>query len=131
MPTELKIDKKDGIIYRTISGNISVEDLISSYNQAFTHPDFYPGIKAITDIRKVHPYSLKEDVPKLTDFVHLNKKVIGSMRLAIISPPEPNFGILRLLQSYLEESTVTLGIFHTMEEAKKWLNKPAWSKSIA
>ncbi len=124
MPTSFRIDKNAGIVYRTITGEMTTEELIESYTSMLEHPDFRPGMSALTDMREKRASAYRRDVLLIAEFVRAHHDRIGHLRLAVVVSSSASYGMMRELKAELEESPVEIGIFRDLPAAEEWLGIP-------
>ena len=127
MPTEFRVDVDAGIVYRTITGEITIDELLASYRSMLAHPDFRPGLRALTDLREVKPSAVRRDVLRLAEFVQEHGEEIGALRVAVVVSTDASFGMVRELEVELAASPVEIGLFRDPAEALAWLGPRASS----
>jgi len=87
MPVNTVIDKKAGVMIRTVTGELTFEDIKSSYEASLIRPDFQMNMHVIWDLRDADASKIyKEDVIKI-------------------------------------DLPAEIGIFRSLEEAKKWVGE--------
>jgi hypothetical protein len=57
MPVNQTIDKRGGIIYRTVSGSVTMDELLRSFGSVLADVDYRPGMKSLTDMREVEHFA--------------------------------------------------------------------------
>jgi hypothetical protein len=120
-----RVDKEAGIVYRTISGEVTTDELLRSYAAVLRHPDFRPGMKALTDMRGIKPKAFRSDVLRVAEFISKHEDEIGDLRIAVVVSADASYGIVRELEAELERTPVEIGLFRDMAEAEEWLGLPA------
>ena len=121
MPTRFRIDTEKNVVYRTIFGETSAEELLDSYSAVLEHPDYRPGMKSLTDMREVTPSTYRRDVLVLAQFVLEHRKEIGPLKVAVVVSREASFGMTRELTVELDESPVEMSVFRGIDAARAWL----------
>lgn len=124
MPTSFRIDKDAGVVYRTITGETSTDDLIESYTSMLEHPDFRPGMTALTDMRENRSSAYRRDVLRIADFARAHHDKIGHLRIAVVVSSSASYGTMRELKAELEESPIEIGLFRDLSAAEEWLGIP-------
>lgn len=119
-----RVDKDAGIVYRTMSGEVTTDELLESYAATLKHPDFRPGMKALTDMRELKPKAFRSDVLRVAEFVLKHRDQIGDLRIAVVVSADASYGLMRELEAELERSPVQIGLFRDMAEAEEWLGLP-------
>ena len=121
MPTSYRIDKDAGVVYRTMSGVVTTDELLESYVTMLGHPDFRSGMKALTDMRELKPTAFRADVIRVAEFVRKHQDKIGDLRMAIVVSTDASYGMVRELEAELEGAPVELSLFRDIGEAEEWL----------
>lgn len=121
MPTIYVIDKEAGILYRTLSGVVTTDELLESFDEALRDPNYRPGMHMLADMREVTTTAHKADVARVASYVKGHLEEIGPLKVAVVAPTAASFGLIRMLQAYLEGAPVDLGVFREMGEAEEWL----------
>ena len=121
MPTTYVIDKEAGILHRTVSGVVTTDELLESFDEALRDPDYRPGMHMLADMREVTTSAHHGDVAKVARYVREHLEEIGPLKAAVVAPTDASFGLIRMLQANLEEDPIELGVFRTIGEAEEWL----------
>jgi hypothetical protein len=124
MPTSFRIDKDAGVVYRTITGEMTTEQLIEIYTSMLDHPDFRPGMSALTDMRGTRASAYRHDVLRIAEFVREHHEKIGHLRIAVVVSSSASYGMMRELEAELEESPIEIGLFRDLPAADEWLGIP-------
>ena len=121
MSTSFRIDKDAGVVYRTISGEVSIEELVASYTEVFAHPDYHPGMKALTDMSGVTPSAFRRDVLRLAEFARSRASDIGPLQIAVVVSSDTSYGMVRELEATLAQLPINIALFRDLAAAEKWL----------
>jgi hypothetical protein len=75
MPLKTVIDKKTGVMIRTVTGEITFEEIKSSYEASLTHPDFQNDMHVIWDVRDADPSNFqREDIIRIARYFEAQLK---------------------------------------------------------
>ena len=121
MPIEVYFDKKNDVIFRRIFGKVNLEEITGSIIKNLTHLDYHPGIKSLTDLREVEHFVNASDIKKFADFILESGEAIKGGKAAIVVSAEVTFGMIRMLQTYTDKSSLQIEVFKDINEAKNWL----------
>jgi hypothetical protein len=121
MPTIYVIDKEAGILYRTLTGVVTTDELLESFDEALRDPDYRPGMHMLTDMRGVTTTAHKADVARVAAYVKSHVEEIGPLKVAVVAPTDASFGLIRMLQAHLGDVSIELSVFREMREAEDWL----------
>jgi len=121
MPFTFKIDKDIGVVYQTIKGPITTKELLNYFFNIFRHPDYKPGMKYLADIREIEPSLFKKDMDAISAYLKKYLDNIGPLKVAVVVLLDSSYGMLRMLQTYLEDAQIEIDIFRDIDEARKWL----------
>ena len=124
MPISQEIDKNASVIYRTVNGLVATDDLPRSLAEILNHSDYRPGMKSLTDIRQVKPYSSEISVDRLVLFVsdYLNQIKCG--KAAVVVSEEGRCGMKRMLKIVSDHLPIEINVFLNIEDARTWVEFP-------
>ncbi len=125
MPIIFTMFPASGYFVAKFSGTITDNDMLSAYERLFKHPDWDPGLRALTDLSEVDAGEVsKYGVEKLAK---LNKRIFSHHeampRSAIYAPADLSFRLARMYESEVfgfERSAV----FRCRQAAYDWLMEP-------
>jgi hypothetical protein len=121
MPIAFRIDKESGIVYTTIEGRITTDELLESLERFMNHPDFSPGLNGLADLRNIEMDTFSADVRRIAELMVEYRNKIGPSKTAVVISKDVTFGMTRMFQSFSEQSSIKTAIFRDMEEALRWL----------
>lgn len=122
MPITYQIDPKQNLIRTTATGVLTDADILAMKRQMLEDPDFRPGMRELTDVRAIEKLAVTtEGVRRMVEHDQQNRADISSHRLAIVVSEEAAYGMSRMYQTMTETAMEHVGVFRSMEEAKKWL----------
>lgn len=121
MPIHTAIDKTTEVLRRTLTGEVTVDELIASFEDSLSHPDYRAGMNSLTDLREYGHQSSTADIRKIADFFIGHTEDIRGGMAAIVVSQTVSYGMVRMLQAYLDASPVSVGVFYDLGEAEQWL----------
>jgi hypothetical protein len=123
MPIIIELNKEEGIVYTTIDGRVSTDEIIDGLKKVLDHPDFRPGLRGIVDIRPSELDTHAGDVRRIADLLIEYRDRIGWSRSAVVVATDLAFGMTKMFQAFNEASSIEVEIFQDIEEARQWLEK--------
>ena len=121
MPIAVRIDKEADLVSRTVTGSVSGEELIASFQDTLDHPDYHPGMKSLMDFRLFDHQLGSQDMRKFADFFLERSDAVRGTPTAVVVSQAVSYGLVRMLQAYIEAAPITLEVFYDLEEAERWL----------
>jgi hypothetical protein len=122
MPVETVIDKKTGVMIRTVTGEISFEEIKSSYEASLTHPDFQKDMNVIWDVRDADASKFdSQNVIRLARYFETQLKDRADYKVGVIVSRDLEFGLSRTYQVAAADLPAKIEIFINLEDAKKWV----------
>lgn len=123
MPVKTTINKEKGIIYRLVTGNITIDELIFDYKETLKHPDYVPGYNTIDHLQvKSAPDISAADLNKIVDYLRSTMNIRGQgWKSAIVADSDLAFGMSRMYEQLADQLPYEIMVFRTLEEAEKWL----------
>jgi hypothetical protein len=115
-------DKKSSVMIHTVTGEITFEEVKSSYEKVRTHPDFQENMNTIWDIREADASSFDpQDVIRLARYFETQITNRAEYRVAIIASRDLTYGLSRMYQVATADLPAKIGIFINHEDAAKWV----------
>ena len=122
MPVKTVIDKKTGVMIRTVTGEISFEEIKSSYEASVTHPNFQKDMNVIWDVRDADASKFdNQDVIRIARYFETQLKDHADYKVAVIVSRDLEFGLSRTYQVAAADLPAKIEIFINLEDAKKWV----------
>ena len=124
MPVNTVIDKKAGVMIRTVTGELTFEDIKSSYEASLIRPDFQMNMNVIWGLRDADASKIyKEDVIKIARYFETYIKNGDEYKAALVVSSDLEYGLSRMYQVAVADLPAEIGIFRSLEEAKKWVGE--------
>ncbi|MBU0767738.1 MAG: hypothetical protein KJ687_01410 [Proteobacteria bacterium] len=121
------VDKKGTVMIHTVTGEITFEEIKSSYEAILLHPDFQRDMYAIWDVRDADASKFdSQDVIRLARYFETQIKNRAEFKVAVIVSRDLEYGLSRMYQVAAADLPAKIGIFINLEEAKKWVRESAW-----
>jgi hypothetical protein len=125
MPIQTNIESGTGFRTHTVTGDISLDDVRSTLEETYAHPDFRPEAAAIWDLTAATGDVPTEDIRHLADFVG---KLVGGAatgKVALLVSEDFEFGMARMYESILGgQSSKPIMVFRDRSKADRWLSEP-------
>jgi hypothetical protein len=121
MPVSIRVDTEEDVVYTTVTGLYTADDVLKAIDELFEHPDFRPGLNGITDLRGAETFPPYTDVIRIAQYLVRNRDRIGRSRTAVLVSSDVSFGTTRMFQTYSDDSSIETHIFHELDEARRWL----------
>jgi hypothetical protein len=119
MPVLSNIDKKQGLIVTVGEGVVTFEEIRAHQSRLLGDLDFNPAFNQLIDLTKVTKLELSGDQART---VAMRPIVSQKSRRAYVATSAHIFGLGRMMQIYHQDEVhVSAEVFHSREEALKWL----------
>ena len=119
--------KKASVIIHTVTGEMTFEEIRSSYESVRSHPDFQENMNSIWDIRNADASEFdSQDVIKIARYFDTQTKDRAKYKVAVIVSRDLEYGLLRKYQVAAADLPAKIGIFINLEEAKNWITGSNW-----
>jgi len=130
MPLVTSIDTKAGLAIHTITGELSLEDVMKAMVNLFTNPEFRPDMAILVDISDGSAETLsQEDIDEFVNLTRAMGEKRGSGRSAILAAKDLDYGIGRIIQALLDDTTRDLRVFRDRDVCLQWLLEPRHSQT--
>jgi hypothetical protein len=124
MPIDIHIDKTRGFLRRTVTGPVTAEEVIAELESTLRRPDYLPGMDSITDLRGNTHRATGEDIRRIADWLLEHGDALHGGKAAIVVSWAVSYGMMRMLQTYLDPAPVAVSLFYDPAEAEDWLKVP-------
>jgi hypothetical protein len=122
MTVNTLVDKKASVVIHTVTGEITFQEIRSSYESVCSHPDFKENMNSIWDIRDADASKFdSQEVIKIARYFETQTKTRAKYKAAIIVSRDLENGLSRKYQVAAADLPAKIGIFINLEEAKKWV----------
>lgn len=129
MSVTYKIDKALRTVYLNYTGHPAFDEWAETMRSAFRDPGFEPGFSFIMDRRLVTAAPKTDYIDRIVAFIKDHPVELGQSNVAIVVTGLGSYGMARMSQSLLEDTTRTR-IFTTIEEAERWLRSQKPEKGV-
>jgi hypothetical protein len=116
------VDKKASVMIHTVTGEMTFDEVKSSYESVLSHPDFQENMNSIWDIRDADASKFDSQyVIRLARYFENQLKNRPEFKVAIIVSRDLEYGLSKTYQVAAADLPAKIGIFINLEEAKKWV----------
>lgn len=118
------VDKESSILIHTVTGEITFEEIKSSYKTVTAHPDFQEGMYVIWDIRDADASKFdSQDVVRLARYFETQLNDRTDFKVAVIVSRDLEYGLSRMYQVAAADLPAKIEIFINLEDAKIWITE--------
>lgn len=124
MPIQYRIDPDSGVIFRRLTGDVTLQDLVQHWRALLADPDVPEPLAMIVDMRECRLQVHGDEVSRLIiDVIEPN---LGGRRLfsAVVVAAPVQYGITKQFMAYSQGCGVT-DVFYDIDEALIWLRAAA------
>lgn len=121
MPIDCEIDSEAGIVYTTIVGQVSANEVIEKLAAVITSTGYRPGFNGLIDLTKSSYTPKGNEVRQIAQLLVSHNARIGHSRSALVVSRDLGYGLARMFQEMADESVIETRIFRDMTEARTWL----------
>jgi len=120
MPFQYERDDTRKRITVRVSGSFAIADLFGIVDRHFAEKVW--GYAMLYDLTSLIGAPSVADVARISDYVqrHVDQRPRGPV--AVVTPQPATFGMVRMY-ALMNDGKVTLGAFHTVEAAERWLDQ--------
>lgn len=125
MPYKFEIDQKSGVVLFSATGVFTPVDFLYCISDVVDDPRFKPGFSHLVDLRAVKYFVVSPEV--MRDRVVLDKDLstrLGRGKIAIVSSSESVYGITKIYEALMKDSSNEVNTFMDIAEARQWLGLP-------
>ncbi|MGD9106442.1 MAG: hypothetical protein PVH55_08420 [Desulfobacterales bacterium] len=112
----------DAVMTHTVSGEMTFEEIKSSYEAVLSHPDFQADMNSIWDIRDADASKFdSQDIIRIARYFETKTKDRAKYKVAVIVSRDLEYAISRKYQVAAADLPAKIGIFIDLEAAKRWV----------
>ncbi|MGD8991074.1 MAG: STAS/SEC14 domain-containing protein [Desulfobacterales bacterium] len=118
-----KIDKSQGIIFATISGNISLEEIMTHISDIINDSDFSSGYHSIITAENdlTIPYVKPDRIQIIQDVLNGYAEIRAGSKFAVVSSTGTTHAILKTALELIAPISANIRLFRDTNDAIAWL----------
>ena len=122
MKVNTVVDQEALTMIHTVTGEMTLDEIKSSYEAILSHPDFQEGMNSIWDMRNADASKFdRQDVIRVARYFETQFKNRAKFKVAVIVFRDLEYDLSKIYQVAAADLPAKIGIFNNIEEAKKWL----------
>lgn len=122
MVFKLQIISKEKLVIETISGEITLEEMIKKTKQLFEDPKYDPSFVGVVDLRKGITRMSKVELYGFANLINESEQ-FGHAPWAVLADDPMVVALSQVLKLRLKD-TETISVFSTVSEAAKFVGRP-------
>ena len=121
MTVDVQVDAAAGLVVAVLEGPVRLEGLVEGIDRMVNDPGFHTGMDILVDMqRHVHQAS-SADMRGLAGALTSRSEYLKGTRLAAVVSKTVSYGMIRMLQTFVDGAPFQVGVFYSPEAAKEWL----------
>jgi hypothetical protein len=125
MDTNRFIDAEKGIVYTTVTGELTLKEIAADMAKLVAQPSYRPEMPGLVDLRGVTKLLSAEDTAQLAQTIKSSPRVVNRARRALLVGSDLAYGMYRMLEAMTEDGTVEYRVFRDEGEARSWVEEAA------
>jgi len=121
MTVEFRVDRDEGIVYGTVSGEVTAEEIMNGLDAVINGEDYEPGFGGITDLRNLRWESDQGDLRRLVQFIIRNRSRFKAHRSAVVVSSDRTYGMTRMFEVFSEQTPIKVRVFRDYDRALSWV----------
>jgi len=117
------IDTSKHVVYATVTGEITMEEVCADLRQVAAQKNHQPELPGIIDMRKATTHLTADEIQQLAGFVTRHPKAVRSTRRALLVETDVMFGLYRMFSVYAGNSSVEFEVFRDEQKALEWVRQ--------
>ncbi len=124
MPVRWKIDVENELIRATVSGEVSLSDILDAITDSASDPEFRRGFDVYSDHTAIRKAITSAQMHSIVARLESLSPSMRGARWAIVTSQPASYGMMRMLAVYSERIPIELRVFGCASEAESWLSSP-------
>ena len=122
MKVNTVVDQEALTMIHTVTGEMTLDEIKSSYEAILSHPEFQEGMNSIWDMRNADASKFdRQDVIRVARYFETQFKNRAKFKVAVIVIRDLEHDLSKIYQVAAADLPAKIGIFNNLDEAKKWL----------
>ena len=122
MKVNTVVDQEALTMIHTVTGEMTLGEIKSSYEAILSHPEFQEGMNSIWDMRNADASKFdRQDVIRVARYFETQFKNRAKFKVAVIVFRDLEYDLSKIYQVAAADLPAKIGIFNNLDEAKKWL----------
>lgn len=122
MKVNTVVDQEALTMIHTVTGEMTLGEIKSSYEAILSHPEFQEGMNSIWDMRNADASKFdRQDVIRVARYFETQFKNRAKFKVAVIVFRDLEYDLSKIYQVAAADLPAKIGIFNNLEEAKKWI----------
>jgi len=121
MTVDVQVGSPGSAAQVTIEGPVALGGFIQGLEELVGHPQFAPGTDVLVDLVGHVHQTTSADIRSLAQALMDESERLAGTRLAVAVSQTVSYGMVRMLQTFLEDAPFDVAVFRDLQEAKEWL----------
>ena len=121
MAVEYRFNREKEILYITIIGSFTPEDIEKTAAYITKSNEFSPEVNTVWDIRFANFTNISLDYQEKLKNIRKRFPQRGKAKIALVADNDLSFGLARMYEQLSAELPRKLKVFKKLNEAEKWL----------
>ena len=104
-----------------LTGPVGAEEFLAGFQRMLGLPDFRPGQNILVDMRAHVHQADSEDMRTIAEAFLEAGEAVGRADIAVVVARPVSYGLLRMLQAYIDGAPFRFSVYYSLEEAKSSL----------
>ncbi len=115
------IDSERGFVFTTITGEITVGDVLADIERLAAQPSYRPEMPGIVDMRQATTHMTAEQIEQIAQTLKKRPNVVSHTRRALLVSSDLLYGLYRMFESFADENPTEYRVFRDENEARAWI----------
>jgi hypothetical protein len=121
MPLTYTVDSEADLVRLTGSGTVTDQDVVSCISALRDDPELRPGMDALSDMREIEVAFTSQGIVAIKELLDRAGPEVRVRRIATVTDSLVAYGMGRVTEALLDETTLKYRVFREMDEALVWL----------
>jgi hypothetical protein len=119
------IDTVNGIVIRSVTGELKPDDIKEAWEKLMGRSDYRHDMNIIWDVRECDVSNLSSDNIRDLAYFYVKKTsdLDRKIKISVVVPDDLLTGLTRMFQAYAHESAFDLMAFRDLDQAIEWVRK--------
>jgi len=124
MPYSLRVDPGERFVEAKATGILSQAEVLGGIRDIVNHPEFGVDYSVLVDLTELRDLPIfGADVRERTELDKSLEHRFGKAKFAIVATRDLFFGLARMYELLMDDSSIEVQTFRELEQAQAWLEE--------
>lgn len=121
MPIHFKYNNNNNVLYGSIEGQLSIDEVRLMMEQLVVSRDFSSDVRALWDLRKLNFSNIDANFERQLIILRQSFPERGKAKIALVSNVDLSFGMRKMYEMLADDMHQHMKVFSDYSDAENWI----------